>query len=394
MPCRSEARSGAGVAITDDETLAPVIFSTDEVERRHQFDLWRATYEPFNRMKELDGAATSGGFAARNEVWPLGGMALLRNSGPPLSFERTLGHIRRDSVDHWVIRILLKGRSRFRSGGASFEMRPFAPLVFSLGVPFEGDRTAADWVSLYIPRDAFPDLSAGFVLLSPRVVDNASARLLADYVLALEQRLPLMARSQVPALVQATRSMVAACLLTGLDPGAVTPQDTAAAQFEHVRAIIRQNIASPSLDPRRICRLAAMSRSQLYRLFEPHGGVARYVQGMRLRMVHAMLGDPSASHLPIAAIAEHMGFHDASAFSRVFRREFGYTPREARAAALDGLPAPEPTAAAGAGASAEERTTEDFVALLRRLGATTRTAAPLSRPVGGAGCVARAAAVA
>jgi AraC-like DNA-binding protein len=161
-----------------------------------------------------------------------------------------------------------------------------------------------------------------------------------------------------------------------------------------VRAIIRQNIGSPSLDPRKVCRLAAMSRSQLYRLFERHGGVARYVQAMRLRVVHAMLADPSASRLSIAAIAEHMGFHDASAFSRMFRREFGYTPREARAATLDGVPPPEPTTAAGAGASAEERTTEDFVALLRRIGGTTRSAAPLSWPGNGAGGVARTAALA
>jgi AraC-like DNA-binding protein len=383
-----------GDAAAEDEALAPVIFSTDEVERRHQLDLWRATYEPFNCIEALDGAATADGFAARNEVWPLGGMALLRNIGPPLAFERTLRHIRRDSVDHWVIRVLVAGRSRFRSGEASFELRPFAPMVFSLGEPFGSDRTKADWVSLYIPRDTFPDLSAGLGLLGPRVVDNASARLLADYILALGQRLPLFARSHVPALVEATRSMVASCLLSGLDPGAVTPQDTAAAQFERVRAIIRQNIASPSLDPRRVCRLAAMSRSQLYRLFERHGGVARYVQAMRLRVVHAMLADPSASHLSIAAIAEHMGFHDASAFSRMFRREFGYTPSEARTTALDGLPPPEPTTAAGTGASAEERTTEDFVALLRRLGGTTRTAAPLSWPGGGAGGVARTAALA
>jgi hypothetical protein len=46
-------------------------------------------------------------------------------------------------VDHWVIRILVAGRSRFRSGKASVELRPFAPLAFSLGEPFACDRTGS-----------------------------------------------------------------------------------------------------------------------------------------------------------------------------------------------------------------------------------------------------------
>jgi len=163
--------------------------------------------------------------------------------------------------------------------------------------------------------------------------------------------------------------MVAACLLTGLTPCAVTPQDTATAQLERVRAIIRRNIASPSLDPRGICRLASISRSQLYCLFERHGGVVRYAQGMRLRMVHTMLAEKADSPLPIGTIAERVGSHDSAAFSRVFRREFGYTQREVRAAALGGS-----LSGLDVTRGAENPFPGDFIGVLRRLGAISRTA--------------------
>ena len=79
-----------------------------------------------------------------------------------------------------MIRLLLAGRSRFLAGEASVDLRPLAPLIFSLGEPFRCDRTTAEWLSLYIPRDSFPDLPAGLGLLGPGVVDNASSLLLGD----------------------------------------------------------------------------------------------------------------------------------------------------------------------------------------------------------------------
>ena len=79
-----------------------------------------------------------------------------------------------------------------------------------------------------------------------------------------------------------------------------------------------------------------MSRSQLYRLLEGEGGVIRYIQRHRLRAIHAALSDP-ANEKPIAAIAESCGFYEASTFSRIFRREFGATPSDVRAASRAGI---------------------------------------------------------
>jgi AraC-like DNA-binding protein len=72
-----------------------------------------------------------------------------------------------------------------------------------------------------------------------------------------------------------------------------------------------------------------MSRSNLYRLFEDTGGVARYIQWERLLAARAILSDPSRIQ-SISAIAEDLCFADASSFSRTFKREFGYAPSETR----------------------------------------------------------------
>ena len=83
-----------------------------------------------------------------------------------------------------------------------------------------------------------------------------------------------------------------------------------------------------------------VSRATLYRLFEPHGGVASYLRERRLLRIHATLCAPGPRR-SLAAIAEDHGFQSAAQFSRAFRAQFGYSPSEAASAGqpLDAAPA-------------------------------------------------------
>jgi AraC-like DNA-binding protein len=343
-------------------TLLPVVFSTSGVDLRHRFDFWCSKYGSFNSLKLLSPEVE--GFDACNEIWSFGQLALVRNSAPAMAYQRTMRQIRGDCVDHWVIRVAHSGQARLRIGDAAFRKGPMRPVLFTLGLPHEGDRSQADWISLYIPRDSFPDLTAGLDRLGSRVLDSPGAGLLVDYMTMLERRMPRVTLAELPALAEATRAMVAACLLNGVSGNAISRRDAEVTRLERLRQVIRLNIASPTLTPEKLCRLAGVSRSQLYRLFEPNGGVARYIQAQRLRLAHAMLADPDC-RLTVAAIAERVGHFDASAFSRAFRQEFGYTPSEARAAFGGGPP------------EAPMRSctpyTADFGGILRRLGSATAT---------------------
>nr|WP_264185766.1 AraC family transcriptional regulator [Roseicella aerolata] len=129
--------------------------------------------------------------------------------------------------------------------------------------------------------------------------------------------------------------MVAACIVPSPETRDAAAPLLEHARLERARQAIRQNLRSPTLTPKRLCRLIGMSRSQIYRLFEPMGGVARYIQAERLREAHCALADADNTR-DIHEIAEDLGFFDASAFSRTFRRRYGCKPSEVRAAALSG----------------------------------------------------------
>jgi AraC-like DNA-binding protein len=82
------------------------------------------------------------------------------------------------------------------------------------------------------------------------------------------------------------------------------------------------------LAPETICRDLGLSRRTLYRIFEPLGGVGRYIQDLRLQRIHDQLqfGDTE----PIADIAARYGFENKEVFWRAFKRRFGVTPGDVR----------------------------------------------------------------
>jgi AraC-like DNA-binding protein len=77
-----------------------------------------------------------------------------------------------------------------------------------------------------------------------------------------------------------------------------------------------------------LCRRFHTSRSTVYRLFEPHGGVRAYLSRMRMERAYADLRNADPKHVQIAEVAESWRFNEPSSFSRRFRQQFGRCPSE------------------------------------------------------------------
>jgi AraC-like DNA-binding protein len=79
----------------------------------------------------------------------------------------------------------------------------------------------------------------------------------------------------------------------------------------------------------------------IHKLFESEGTtLSRFILGQRLARVHRMLTDPRYAGSTISAIVYKAGFGDLSTFNREFRRHYGMTPSEVRAASQPEQPFP------------------------------------------------------
>lgn len=113
-----------------------------------------------------------------------------------------------------------------------------------------------------------------------------------------------------------------------------------AARFSAIKADIAKNVARHELSAEWMAPHHGISPSSVRRLFEQEGTTfSLFVLDRRLAQAYRRLRDPRFSDRTISSIAFSLGFGDLSYFNRTFRRQFGASPSDVRAAARQGYDA-------------------------------------------------------
>jgi AraC-like DNA-binding protein len=195
-----------------------------------------------------------------------------------------------------------------------------------------------------VPRDFLRPAAIFLDSLNGVIVGTALGQLLAEFLLNLAARMPDVAPSDYPGVRSSIKAMIEGCMVPARLGVATEMQPVQATLLERARRLVQQRLGSATLGVDELCRDLAVSRSRLYRLFEPLGGVVHYIRYRRLLDAHIALADPE-NRRSIVDIAAERGFIDPAEFSRAFKREFGYRPSDARANTE--LPPPRPLSSGG-----------------------------------------------
>lgn len=307
-------------------------FRTADLPAHDQFDAWRNLHK--DTIELLPTGERSSGFSAEFSSWTLGEIVLTHivYTGAP---GRQWRHRPKSYLDHWCV-VLARTTT---ADGTSCEDLSFR----SLALPFEGQAQDSEVTTLYLPRDRHPADEQRLDDAHAVAVSREFAPLLVDYMDGLVRQLPHVAPEIAANLELPTKALVAACVAPQPVCSELARHLPGSVLIDRARAVVRQNMASADFGPEQLARLLAMSRSKLYRLFESSGGVAHFINRERLREAHDRLSSHRFAR-SIHAIGNEVGFADHSTFSRAFRREFGYSPTEARERSLARYFADEPGA--------------------------------------------------
>ncbi|MGO4174139.1 AraC family transcriptional regulator [Bosea sp. TAF32] len=95
--------------------------------------------------------------------------------------------------------------------------------------------------------------------------------------------------------------------------------------LDRARRLARGKLSDPDFGPDELANALSISRSKLFRSFEDHGGVQRWLLGERLKASLRTIV-LSEGKLKISAVAHQHGFRSEAHFSRAFKKRYETSP--------------------------------------------------------------------
>lgn len=259
----------------------------------------------------------------------VGWLSVSRVRSAEQTFRRTHRLVSRDGSDLFQVGQLTRGAAEVSQDGRSCVIRPGQFVIYETGRPFTW-RMIGDWeLSVFTwPRGAIGLDAALGTRLTARTFTNAQApvRVAGAALTALGAPRDTLRADSAARLAGHLADLV---LTAALDDPADEPLDHASRRAADIRDYIEDNLADADLTPESIARALFLSTRTLHRLFARDGRtVAQWIRARRLdrarRELHGAVGKP------IGVIAAEAGFTDAASFSRLFRAQYGLSPREYR----------------------------------------------------------------
>ncbi|MEQ6310550.1 helix-turn-helix domain-containing protein [Delftia acidovorans] len=336
--------------------LPSTTFATDQLAQADRFEAWRSSISVLFDVAPLEHGASPGRFHASVHAVHLGQLLLGELRFGAQRFSRGQARAAHDGLDHYLVQWYRAGGFVGQHGdGSELRVRAGDVVVFDMARTQHTVAQDSHVLSLIVPR-RLGEAACGSPGPGPHgtvlAADSLFGGLLADHLGALHRRLPSIGPAQADDVVHATLQMLAACLRPSQRTLAEARAEVHAATLERIQRHIARNLGTP-LSPEALCRCFGISRHRLYHLFEPLGGVMRYVQQRRLQRAFHTLSNPAYRRLRIAEVAARLGFASEAHFSRAFRAAFGHTPSDVRAMAEAAHAARMSPSAASTAASVE-----------------------------------------
>ena len=234
-------------------------------------------------------------------------------------------------ADRLAAGILLSGDARLEQDGRETSIGPGELMLYTGERPFRlGIRGPYRYFVLAFaasPVLAWPAVRE--ITANRQVSHSPAARVfaatLAEFADQAPRLDPATGREMSDHLVCLLRTVA-----RGAERGAANPDGLYAQVLDYVETHLRDELA-----PATIAAAHHISVRYLHKLFQQQGDtVSGYVRRRRLHLIRRQLADPGQAHRRLGSLAAQWGIVSASHFSKLFRSEFGVSPREFRDGAL------------------------------------------------------------
>ncbi len=287
-------------------------------------------------VSDVRAEATSDRFHASVETVHMGTGLLLEHRSSPIIYDRTVVHVARSALDHYMIHLPLDGGYQVESRHKTARPRYGDIVVLDMTQASKSYQGASGDTSVHaltflMPRSALSPALAAPDSIHSHVISAQSrpGALLRETMLSACRD----ARSGTidgQSITDAAIGLIASSVGSRAGCEESVARSFRKARFDSILRHIERHLDQPELGPDQICKAHNVSRATLYRLFEPYGGLVQHIQQRRLHRAFKRLISPKFRGQRILDIALDACFSSDSTFVRAFRSNFGLTPGEIR----------------------------------------------------------------
>jgi AraC-like DNA-binding protein len=309
-------------------------WSTAALPAREQFAFWRdVVWQAFTPVSLT--AQDTGTFASTVAVGRAGPIRVARIRSRPQSVSRTASLVASSPGDVYFVNLPLSRGTSGAQGGRTADLAPGDFVTLDGAQPFELRFSEPfEQVSVMLPHDVLaPALRGRDVATGLRVRGTSG-------VGAVASRTMLTLAQRCDAIGEAEGRELAGCLaeLIALASGGARMSPRLLDRrlvFQALLDAAQRDLDDPCLTPGAVAEQVGVSVRHLQQLFAENGTTfGRWLLRRRLELCRQDLLDPALSGWTVAELAARRGLCDPSYFSRVFKAEYGVTPRELRRGVL------------------------------------------------------------
>jgi len=227
--------------------------------------------------------------------------------------------------DQLLLHVQVTGELDSVYGGRACKVRPGDVVLLDYSREIESRATDFSLMYLMVARDMVP-----LQLLDPAAhgtvfpAASGAGQMLVRTMETLLHAADRLNRAEAGAAVDGVLTMAAGMLECVLE----RDEDAGAALLAKALALIDRELGNPDLSPALVEAGLPLSRSGLYRLFEPLGGVRAAILQRRLERTMKSLLNGKAAKPSLRKIMRNHGFQSEEQLTRSFRTRFGLTPHQ------------------------------------------------------------------
>jgi AraC-like DNA-binding protein len=309
-------------------------FSTEGLPERDRVAVWRERYG--RQVLRLEVEPQPGvPFHADVTTRMLHGLATVSGTTSPIRVTRTRNLL--DDGNSGLV-LQLSGAGMVSQLGREVTLGPdYAAVLSNADVGTLALPPAARILSVSLPRTAFSLLqfNPDEIVARPIPRSTEAMRLLRHHLAFLKDSKTLASAELAHLFTTHTYDLIALALGATRDAAEIAQsRGLPAARRRAIKSDILANLHRADLTVTAMAKRHGISPRHVQRLFDAEGETfSQFVLKQRLLRAHRMLTSLRHAHVQIGAIALDVGFVDLSHFNHAFRRLFGATPSDVRAAA-------------------------------------------------------------